>query len=1029
MLRLLFLLLLGITLPLSAQLVTTVPSAPTDDRPVTITFDATQGTAGLADCGCDVYLHTGVVTNTSSEWQYVVTTWAEANDEWKMTPVPGETNKYTYSYTPSVREYFNVPEGETIERIAIVFRNADGSLEGKATGNNDVFINVSEGGGGLGITATGNPEQEFWALGRPLAVRLGATVTADLKIFDNDTLVAEGEGTDLATDIVFTTPGEHVVRFQATTEDGQVEESTFTINARLELAITSPSRTLNEASTGSQVTISGTSYIAADLTIDDGEQELYASSGTPDFSETLTLGSGSVMTLTVTATLHGDTTSKRLTFVTAGPEPGELPADFTPGATLLGESTVRLGLRAPGKSDVFVLHNLNGFTPTAKTRMKRSADGDFFIDLADLPVGVDLLYQYLIDGVLIEADPYSRLVLDPFNDRFVPQEVFAGIPDYPSELTEGHVSWLRRDAPAYEWKSEEDYGQPDPAKMVIYELLVRDFLEDHSFKSLTDTIDYLARLGVNAIELMPINEFEGNLSWGYNPSYHMALDKYYGTPEALKAFIDACHQRGMAVIVDVVYNHAFGQSPLARMWWDTTANRPAVDNPYFNPVPRHDFNVGNDFNHESALTQEYVKVTTGYWLEEFRIDGFRWDLTKGFTQNNTLGNEPAWNAYDSARVATLKDYADHVWSVNEDAYMILEHLAVVDEEEALATYRNGMYFWSGFVPHDRYLEASMGYHEDGKSNFRDAIAGNRGFSGNTLIAYMESHDEERMQYKNEQFGNRAGAYDVRDPATGLKRVELASTFFYTLPGPKMLWQFGELGYDFSINYCIDDPAANDCRTGNKPVRWNYREDPNRQNVYNWIADLNYLRNNYDILHGEVQDENFGGALKSFSVTGSEGTAIVVGNFDIRASEVRNVFPTTGTWYDYASGRELEVSSTDQAVMLEAGEYGVYLSQAIEPGGGSIGTATNDRVITRLALDVLPNPTDGPLIVSFSLPSAWQLRIDLLDLNGRVIRKLYDGYTPAGSTQMALSTLSAPAGMYLLRVTDGLGSGVKKIVVR
>jgi pullulanase/glycogen debranching enzyme len=267
----------------------------------------------------------------------------------------------------------------------------------------------------------------------------------------------------------------------------------------------------------------------------------------------------------------------------------------------------------------------------------------------------------------------------------------------------------------------------------------------------------------------------------------MALDKYYGSPEDFKAFVDACHARGMAVIVDIVYNHAFGQSPLARLWWNEASFRPTPDNPYLNITPRHPFNVGYDFNHESALTKEFVKVTTQYWLEEFRIDGFRWDLSKGFTQNFS-GDVGTWNQYDASRIAILKDYADHVWSVDEEAYMIMEHLGVSEEEDELAQYGNSMYFWSGFNPHDQYLEGAMGF----PSNFREVISENRGFSDLNLVGYMESHDEERMQFKNEEFGNRSPnfRYDVRNQGTGLDRIELASAFFYTVPGPKMLWQFG-----------------------------------------------------------------------------------------------------------------------------------------------------------------------------------------------------------------------------------------------
>src|SRR5690606_12266793 len=139
------------------------------------------------------------------------------------------------------------------------------------------------------------------------------------------------------------------------------------------------------------------------------------------------------------------------------------------------------------------------------------------------------------------------------------------LPKYPEGSTTGIVSVLQLNPATYTWKSG-NFSRPDINDMVIYELHVRDFLEQQQYTVLRDSISYLKRLGVNAVELMPVQEFEGNLSWGYNPSFHFAVDKYYGTANELKAFIDECHQEGIAVILDMVLNHAFGQSPLVRLY-------------------------------------------------------------------------------------------------------------------------------------------------------------------------------------------------------------------------------------------------------------------------------------------------------------------------------------------------------------------------------------------------------------------------------------------------------------------------------
>jgi len=126
-------------------------------------------------------------------------------------------------------------------------------------------------------------------------------------------------------------------------------------------------------------------------------------------------------------------------------------------------------------------------------------------------------------------------------------------------------------------------------------LLVRDFVAAQNWQTVKDSVAYLKKLGVNAIEVMPFNEFEGNNSWGYNPDFYFAPDKAYGTETALKEFIDECHLQGIAVIMDMVMNHAFGSSPTVQMYWNSALNRPAANNPWHNGVAKHPFNVGYKF--------------------------------------------------------------------------------------------------------------------------------------------------------------------------------------------------------------------------------------------------------------------------------------------------------------------------------------------------------------------------------------------------------------------------------------------------
>ena len=454
---------------------------------------------------------------------------------------------------------------------------------------------------------------------------------------------------------------------------------------------------------------------------------------------------------------------------------------------------------------------------------------------------------------------------------------------------------------------------------------------------------------------------------------------------------------------------------------------PGPDNPYTNVTARHPFNVGTDLNHESVLTKEYVKTTLAYWLDEFHIDGFRFDLSKGFTQTDYGSDDDAWSSYDAGRIAILKDYADLVWSVNDSAYMIMEHLAKSREEEELAQYGNGMYFWSGKQPHDAYLQASMGYGED---DLRPVLAPNRGFSDRNLIAYIESHDEERMMFKNLSFGNSSGDYDVKDLSTALDRVELSNALFYSLPGPKMLWQFGELGYDYSINYCGGDRIDESCRTDPKPIVWDYRENADRRDVYNMVADMLYLRNNYDFFHGEITSSQLGpGNIKYVHLDSDDGQAAVFGNFGVTAQTIANPFPAAGTWYEYFSGDSTSVSDATASIELAPGEYHVYLSQRVEPMGGRLSTSLNDRNVARLEFGVFPNPTAGRLTTTFTLERRAEVTLTLLDLMGRPVSQLHRGTLPAGPQALPSQLGNLPTGTYLLRLTDGSASAIQRIVIR
>ncbi len=174
----------------------------------------------------------------------------------------------------------------------------------------------------------------------------------------------------------------------------------------------------------------------------------------------------------------------------------------------------------------------------------------WWITLNGLTPGQESIFQYLVDGNIRIADPYSVKISDG-DDQYINSSTYPNLIQYPYGKTGYPATVIQTNQAPYQWQVP-NFQRPAKTDLVIYELLIRDFLSTHKYSTLDDTLNYLKSLGVNAIELMPVTEFEGNESWGYNLSFHFAADKYYGPAVDLKSFIDKAHEMGFAVIIDMV---------------------------------------------------------------------------------------------------------------------------------------------------------------------------------------------------------------------------------------------------------------------------------------------------------------------------------------------------------------------------------------------------------------------------------------------------------------------------------------------
>ena len=780
--------------PSEYPLISTDPAFVTEAMTEDITV--ILNTAGTAADGFkgELYAHTGVLTDkstTTGDWKYVLSDWGQNIPECKLES-QGD-NIWHYTIKGGVHAWYGVPDNEKVTHIAFVFRSADSSIEVKDNGA-DIFVELAVEG--LSVKIISPAHGAILQVGEEYTVQVQQQAATNVKLYKNDTAVAETGSATLTYTYKPEQPEDVVFKAVATDGTDTIEES-------------------------------------------------------------------------VSVAVLGET------------ENATRPANVKNGVNVNGNE-VTFVLFAPGKKSVVLLADFNEYAPSNSSMMKK--DGDYFwITVAGLEEGVEYGYQYLVDGTIKIGDPYATKILDPWNDKWISASVYPNLKAYPAEYTSDIVSVFELNPAEFTWTATS-YERPAENSLAIYELLVRDFTEEGSINAVTAKLDYLETLGVNAIELMPIQEFDGNDSWGYNPCFFFAADKAYGTEEAYKTFIDECHKRDIAVIIDVVFNHATGQHPYAKMWWDSGANKTLPTNPFFNVDAPHNWSVFHDFNHTYQYTVQYVDDVLEYWMEEYNVDGFRFDLTKGFVQNPS--NYDA-GGYSAQRIGILKHYAETIRAVDEDAYIIFEHFC--DQSEETELYNSvGALCWNN-NQRNGYKQSVLGYTGSSFADFKKGRINN-----------IETHDEERIAYDAIKYAQSwAKPWNVLT-----KRLQAVYAFHFLTPYPKMMWQFGELGYDVSIE--------ENGRTGRKPVRWNYYEDADRKALYDAMSKVISWRTDHKEYYGQaevavhtwsVADGNMGGKTLVMD------RVIVVANFTNSQTTTTVSVPSAGQWTNLITGATVELDSS------------------------------------------------------------------------------------------------------------------------
>jgi len=727
--------------------------------------------------------------------------------------------------------------------------------------------------------------------------------------------------------------------------------------------------------------------------------------------------------------------------INPGSNIGVMPTNYQDGITYLSDTKAVLVLYATGKDFVYAAGSFNNWQPTTNHAMKKdpTRNNKFWIELTGLTPGQIETYQYWVydqspisgsPNEVKTADPYSTLVLSTFDDSYIPAITYPNMPVYPIGQ-DREVSVLQTGQTAYNWQVT-DFQKPAKEDLVIYELLIRDFDANRNFQDVIDRIDYFKDLNINAIELMPVMEFEGNESWGYNTAFHMALDKFYGTEDKFRELVDVCHQNGIAVILDLALNHAFGRNPMVRMWMDDPDNNgwgePSSENPYFNTVAKHSYSVGYDFDHSSPRTQDYVNRVIKHWIQEFNIDGFRWDLTKGFTQNCTASDQGCTNNYQADRVAVLKQYADYSWSLDPDHYVIFEHLGGTQEQKEWADYRidegKGIMLWGKMT--SPYNQLTMGYSSN--SNLSGMGHNSQNFIGKRLIGYAESHDEERLMYNNLQYGASNGSYDVTTLSTALERMPALGAISLTIPGPKMLWHFGELGMENSIFTCnngtVNESGGNDgdCKLDTKPQpQWtsNWPSDTTRNEIYTTWSRLNALKINEAVFEGSYSINSGTLTPKIYIWDDSIATTelkniVIISNFDLSNQNVVPNFPYTGIWYDLmdtSGATSITVSNTTDPISLAPGEFKIFGNMP------AASLSTND-LIAENTIEIYPNPAHD--YFKLNQPSE---QVIVYDLIGKVTQTFKGNY----SSESHFDVSNLKTGIYLVHIKSERGTTTRKLL--
>lgn len=520
------------------------------------------------------------------------------------------------------------------------------------------------------------------------------------------------------------------------------------------------------------------------------------------------------------------------------------------------------------------------FSDWQEIPMTRGEDGYFRtqVDLAD----GDYQYKFRVQSRswFVEPDQWVEI-----NDPYAT--------DIDNDTQNGVVRIKdgQRIVDTYIWQ-HDDRPLPSDRELVIYEMHVGDFSGGEAdryargqYKHIVEKLDYLCELGVNAIELMPVKEYPGDHSWGYNPRYFFATESAYGSTAELKQLIDECHGRGIRVLIDGVYNHSDTESPLTQ-----------IDHDYwYHHEPRDlDNSWGPEFNyhlHDEKLdinpASQFIGDVVRFWISEYHIDGIRYDAAKHIENYDFMH----WLVAETKQTAGAKPF-----------YNVAEHIPDTPKITNADGPMDGCW-------HDAFYHTVLA-HVTGETFDLEQLKAvlepkRRGYLGLTnIVNYLGNHDHERLLAQ-------AGDRQIFDE-DAFKRIKLGAVLVMTAVGIPMVWMGEEFG---EYKPKTIDQAK---------IDWTLLENEPNHNLFEYYKGLIALRKENQALHTEQINffhEDPDSKVLAYVRWNDQGSrVVVVANFSdqfLAGYTVPN-FPKNGTWHEWTGDYDLE--SGEDTFMLDLPEY-------------------------------------------------------------------------------------------------------------